>query len=86
MTISFDDIDHDRRRDFVERLAQLRVARVALEIDLLAALPEHRDLALLEVGLREDFAVHLHENLLEDLGCAGRPRKSPEARDDADAF
>ena len=63
-----DGVDHDLRRDFVERLAELLVALVAFQIDLLAALPQRRNLQLLEVGFREDLAVHLHQNLLDDLG------------------
>ena len=41
----------------------------ALEVDLLALrLAQPGDLALLEVRLGEDLAVHLHQDLLDDLG------------------
>ena len=33
------------------------------------ALPDGGHLALLELGLGEDLAVHLHDDLLEDLGA-----------------
>ena len=36
---------------------------------LLAHLAERRDLAVLEVGLGEDLAVHLDEDLLDDFGA-----------------
>ena len=39
------------------------------EIDLLPLLTEHRDLPRFQLGFREDLAVHLHENLLDDLGA-----------------
>ena len=71
-----DGVDHDLRRDLVERLPQLRVGRIALQIDLLARLPQRRDLALLELGLGEDLAVHLHEDLLDDLGAAPATARS----------
>ena len=64
-----DDVDHDLRRDFVQRLAQLLVGRIGLEIDLLPALPQHLDLPLLEIGLGEYLAVHFDENLLDDFGA-----------------
>ena len=70
------------RRDLVERLAQLRVARVALQIDLLAHLPQRRDLPLLEIGLGEDLAVHLDEDLLDDLGPRDGQRPAPRQRRD----
>ena len=45
-----DRVDHDLRRDLVERLAQLRVVRVALQIDLLPLLAQRGDLPLLEIA------------------------------------
>ena len=38
---------------------------------------ERRDLALFELGLREDLAVHLHEDLLDDLGAQSGWRAAP---------
>ena len=73
-----DRLDHDLRRDFVERLAQLLVRGIALEVELLAFLPQRRHLALFEIALGEDFAVHLHEDLLDDFRArrhAGRDER-----------
>ena len=64
-----DRVDEDLRRHLGERLLQLvvvlRVARVRLPCSSGA---DGRDLPLLELGLGEDLAVHLHEHLLDDLG------------------
>ena len=64
-----DDVDHDLRRDLVEGLPELFVLGIVLRIDLLALLAQHGNLALLEIALGEDVAVHLDENLFEDLGA-----------------
>ena len=63
-----DRIHHDLRRDLVEHFPQLCVRGIALQIERLALLPERGDLTLLEVALGEDFAVHLDEDLLDDVG------------------
>ena len=55
------------------------VARVVLQVELLAALAQRRDLPRLEVGLGEDLAVHLDQDLLDDLG-AQRRRRATSAR------
>jgi hypothetical protein len=65
-----DDVDDQLRRDLVERLAKLGVGRRALQVDLLPLLAQDADLTLLELALREDLAVHLDEDLLEDFGAA----------------
>ena len=36
------------------------------------------DLPLLELGLRDDVAVHLHEDLLDDVARASAPRRTPQ--------
>ena len=51
------------------------VVAVAFQIDLLTHLPERGDLALLEIGLGEDLAVHLDEDLLDDLGAGATARE-----------
>ena len=77
-----DRVHEDLRRDFVERLPELVVVRVALEVDLLALqLAQPGDLALLEVRLREDLAVHLHENLLDDFGARATARENQDERE-----
>ena len=67
-----DRVHHDLWGDVVERLAQLHVVRVAFQIDLLALLAQRGDLALFEIALGEDFAVHLHEDLFDDFTADGR--------------
>ena len=72
------------RRDLVERLAELLRCSAALEIHLLTPLAQRHNLTLLEVGLREDLAVHLDENLLDDFGAhratAGEREEADEQR------
>jgi hypothetical protein len=51
-------------------LPQLLVSRVIL-VELHTALTQRGDLARFQIGLREDFAVHFDENLLDDFG--GQP-------------
>ena len=60
-----DGFDDDLRRDIGEGLLQRRVA-IGAQVRLL--LPKRRDLPLLEVGLGDDLAVHLDQDLLEDIG------------------
>ena len=61
------------------------VGRIALQVDLLTLLAQRGDLALLEVGLGEDLAVHLDENLLDDFGAdAGRRDEADDREDDRD--
>ena len=78
-----DRVDHDLRRDLVERLAQLDVVGIALQVDLLALLAQRGDLALLEIGLGEDLAVHLHENLLDDFAAGRGDRGQDQTRRDS---
>ena len=59
------------RRDLVQRLAQLGVAFFRGEVDVLPLLTQGLDLPRFEVSLGEDLAVHLHQNLLDDLGAGG---------------
>ena len=76
-----DRVDHDLRRDLVERLAELGVVRVALQVDRLPLLAERGNLTLFEIGLGEDLAVHLHENLLDDLAARSAATASQDQGD-----
>ena len=68
-----DHADDEVGCHIVEHLAELRIGRIALQIDLLAKLlPKRGDLACLEVALREDLAVDLHQNLLDHFGPGDR--------------
>ena len=81
-----DGVDDDARRDLVEHLAQRDVVLHVGGVDVRVVGAQRRHLQLLDVGLGEDLAVHLHEHLLDDLGPephhrqphreAGRPDKS----------
>ena len=64
-----DGVAEHLRRHLVEHLAELGVALDILELDVAVLGADGGDLALLEVGLGEDFAVHLHEDLFDDLGA-----------------
>ena len=55
------------------------VRRSLFRSSLLALLAQRRNLALLEIGLGEDLAVHLDENLLDDFGAHGN-RRADERR------
>ena len=70
----FIDDGHDEIRcHLVEHLAELRIGRIALQIDLLAELlPKGGDLTRLEVAFRENLAVYLHQNLLDHFGPGHR--------------
>ena len=59
------------------RLAEPGVGLQIRGVDLavLVLLPQRLDLALCQVGLREDLAVHLHDHLLDDDGLAGCGRR-----------
>ena len=63
-----DGVHQEVGRDFRDGLLQLLVGH------LLRALAQRRDLARLELGLGDDLAVHLDQDLLEDLDRAGRGR------------
>src|SRR5439155_19238498 len=67
-----DDVDNELRRDLVERLPELRVGLLALEVDLLTTLTQRLDLYVFEIGLGEDLAVHLDEDLFDDVGAKHR--------------
>ncbi len=68
-----DRVHQDLRRDVGQHLFQLRVVLQHLRVDLpVHALAERGDLALLEFGLADDVAVHLHEDRFDDVGA--RPR------------
>ena len=59
---------------------------VALQVDLLTLqLAQPRDLAILEVRLGEDLAVHLDEDLLDDFGARrdGAERQSASRSEQA---
>ena len=75
-----DRVHHDLRGDVVERLAELHVVRVALQIDLLPLLAQHGDLALFEIALGEDLAVHLHQDLFDDFTTDGRNGREKQDR------
>ena len=67
-------LDQKGGRDLIEHLSKLRVVRVALQVDLLTLhFPEPRNLPVLQVGFREDLAVHLDEDLFDDF----RARRAP---------
>ena len=54
----------------IEHLPKLLRRSVALQVDLLTLqFPEPRNLPILEVGFREDLAVHFDEDLLDDFGA-----------------
>ena len=74
-----DRLQHDLRRDFVERLAQLRVVLQVRFGHLAVLLAERRDLTLFQVALGEDLAIHLDQDLLDDLG-AHRQRQERHQR------
>ena len=59
-----DGVHQDVGRDRRNRLLQLLVGH------LLRALAKRRDLAVLELGLGDDLAVHLDQDLLDDLDLA----------------
>ena len=64
-----DRVHEELRRELGERLLERLVVLQRFGINLLSlhALPEGRHLPRLELGLRDDLAVHLHEHLLDDL-------------------
>ena len=62
-------VHENGRRHVVQRLAQRRIVLQVLRTDLtLILIPEHLNLALSQVGQREHFAVHFHDDLLDDDG------------------
>ena len=74
-----DHVDDQLRRHIVEHLPELGVGRVGLQIRLLPHLAERGDLAGFEVGLGEDLAIHLDENLLDDFGARRGDRRRATA-------
>ena len=58
-----DHVHHQVGGDLIEQLSQAHVGRVGI----LAGLAQGRDLPRLEIRLGEDFAVHLHQDLLDDF-------------------
>ena len=60
-----------------EGLLQRRVV-VGAQVRLL--LTQRRDLPLLEVGLGDDLAIHLHQHLLDDVRLRPRARPAAPAR------
>ena len=72
-------VDDDVGRDVDERLLQLGVgARPEVRV----ALPQRGDLPLLELGLGDDVAVHLHQNLFEDVRAGPRRRHTDQQKGD----
>ncbi len=65
--------DQQLRRNLGQRLLQLLVVLEHLRVDL--AIPQRRDLPLLQIALRDDVAVHLDEHLLDDLRLRALPGK-----------
>ncbi len=65
--------DQRNRRDLVERFPKLYVVWIVLEIDPLPLrFAQPRDLPVFEIGLREDLAIDLDEDLLDDFGPRNR--------------
>ena len=62
-----DHRDDGLRGDLGKDLRELGIGQAA-RIGLVLQLAKRRKLNLMELGLGDDFAVHLHEHLLEDLG------------------
>ena len=65
--------DDGLRGDLREELGQLGIGQAA-RVGLVRQLAKRRELNPVKLGLRDDFAVHLHEHLLEDLGGNGSPQ------------
>ena len=74
-----DGVDQQLGCHVVEHPAQLGV--VGLGIDDVPGLAEGGDLAVLEVGLGEDLAVHLHDDLLDDFAAKDGARGEAEGED-----
>ena len=72
-----DRVDDQIGRDLVDRLLQRGVVG-----GLDAFRPQHLDLTMLELGFRDDVAVHLHEDLLDDLGRGVRDTEGQRQRGD----
>ena len=58
-------------RHLCDGLPKLRAGRI--HVGQLGAIPQLRNLALLEIGLRQDVAIDLHEHLLDDFAAAPTP-------------
>ena len=63
-----DGFDDQSRRHLGEGFLQLLVVLQRIGSDVLVqSCSQRRDLTLLQIGLGEDVAVHLHQHLLDDL-------------------
>ena len=76
-----DGVDDDPRGDFDKGFLQVGVGGGA-EIGI--ALPERRDLTLLQLGFRQDVAVYLDENLLDDIRLRGQTGHSDKDKREGD--
>ena len=77
-----DDADHQLGRHLIEHLPQLGVVEVGVgRVEPLPHLAERSNLPHLQVGLREQLAVHPDEDLLDDFGAAWRREERQNGRD-----
>ncbi len=61
-----DGVDDHARRDLAEHRRERLVAAQRIRVEIGPGLPQGGHLQLLEVGHRDDLAVHLDEHLLDD--------------------
>jgi hypothetical protein len=69
ISISSTASDDDGRRDLDEGRLQ---CRIAFRTQVRILLTQRCDLARFEIGLGDDLAVHLHQDLFDDVGARRR--------------